>query len=88
MAGIPAEIESERDEARRELSRTVAAISEKVEATRAELYPPTFAAGVIVAMAAGFLLGLRRDDPWFSPPVYAAAGYCGWRMVNQLWRAR
>jgi hypothetical protein len=86
MAISVTKLENERDKARRELGDTLAAMADKVSATRAELYPPAFSAGVVIAACAGFLIGIRRDRA-LDPLAYAAAGYCGWKIVRQLWDA-
>ena len=79
--------ESERDEARRELTNTLAAMADKASATRAVLYTPAFTAGVVIAACAGFLVGTRRDRA-LDPLVYAAAGYCARTIARELWDRR
>lgn len=87
MAENVAQIEIEVEEARRELSHSLAAMSEKVTATRAEFYPPAVAVGVAVAAAVGFMIGSRRDHP-LAPLVFAAVGYCGVKFMNGARRLR
>jgi hypothetical protein len=84
MAISVVKLESERDEARRELTDTLAAMAEKASATRAELFTPAFTAGVVIAACAGFLIGTRRDRA-LDPLVYAAAGYCARTIARELW---
>lgn len=78
-------LETEREEARRELGETLAAMADKAAATRAELYPPAFTAGTVIAAGAGFLIGIRHDRA-LDPLVYAAASYAGWKILRELWR--
>jgi hypothetical protein len=78
-------LESERDQARRELGDTLAAMADKVSATRDELYPPALTAGLLIAAGTGFVIGLRRDNE-LAPLAYAAAGYCGWKIFRRIWR--
>jgi hypothetical protein len=80
-----AALESERDEARRELGDTLAAMADKVSATRDELYPPALMLGLLVAAGTGFVVGVRRDNE-LAPLAYAAAGYCGWKIIRRIWR--
>jgi hypothetical protein len=82
-----AKLENEREEARRGLGDTLAAMANKAAATRAELYPPAVTAGVVIAACAGFLIGTRRDRA-LDPLIYTAAGYCGWKIVRELWDRR
>jgi hypothetical protein len=81
MAENIAKIETELEEARHELSESVAAMSEKVAATRAEFYPPAVGLGIAVAATIGFMIGSKRDHP-FAPLVFAAVGYCGIKLMN------
>jgi hypothetical protein len=84
MAESVTKLEAERDEARLELSETVAVMTEKVAATRAELYSPALTIGVAITAGLGFMIGSKRNHP-LTPLVYAVAGYCG---VEILRRAR
>jgi hypothetical protein len=84
MSISSASLKNDREEARRELSDTLAAMAGKVSATREELYPPALTAGVLIAAGAGFFIGSRDDDA-LAPLVYAAAGFCGWKIIRHLW---
>jgi ElaB/YqjD/DUF883 family membrane-anchored ribosome-binding protein len=82
MAENIAEIETELQEARHELSQSVTAMSEKVAATRAELYAPAVSISIAIATGVGFMIGSRRSHP-FTPLVFAAAGYCAVELLRR-----
>ncbi|HEX4210568.1 MAG TPA: hypothetical protein VHY56_09260 [Candidatus Binataceae bacterium] len=84
MAESVPELESEVKEARRELTQTVAELSDKVAATRAGLYPPSVTIAVVIAAGLGFIIGHRRDQMMVAPLPIAAAGYC----MVKIFRAR
>ena len=86
MAESVTKIEAERDEARRELSETVAVMTEKAAATRAKLYSPALTIGVALAAGLGFMIGRKRGHP-LTLLVYAAAGYCGIEILRGARRA-
>jgi hypothetical protein len=81
MAENVEKIEIELEEARRQLSESVAAISDKLAAARAEFFPPALAIGVAIAAATGFMIGSRRGHP-LAPLAFAAVGYCGVKLLN------
>ncbi|HTT76039.1 MAG TPA: hypothetical protein VMF50_08665 [Candidatus Binataceae bacterium] len=85
MAESIAEIETEAGEARRELGETLAAISGKAAATGDKLYAPALSIAVALAAGLGFMIGSRRGHR-LTPLVFAAAGYCGLKLVRRRGR--
>jgi hypothetical protein len=82
MAESVPKLETEVAEARRELSETVTAITDKAAAIRTELYVPAVSIGVAIAAGLGFIIGSRRGHS-MTPLVFAAAGYCGIEVLRR-----
>jgi hypothetical protein len=82
MAESVPKLEIEAAEARRELKETLAAMSDKVAATRAGMYGSAVSIGVVIAAGLGFMMGSKRGHP-LTPLVLAAAGYCGVELLRR-----